>query len=97
MLALLVSLIVGEESVISRTKGSECNQCFRHRWPRYNFLARMGKHNQSRKKRIETKRRNAIAAATATIEAIAERQVDAYEGWQRVCGIFQKQRGARFA
>jgi len=43
--------------------------------------------------RIEAKRRDAIASATATIEAIAERRVDAYEGWQSVCGIFQSNAG----
>ena len=48
-------------------------------------------HN--RKKRMEAKRRDVIASATATIEASAERRVDAYEGWQRVCGIFQSNAG----
>lgn len=42
---------------------------------------------------MEAKRRDVIASATATIEAIAERRVDAYEGWQKVCGIFQSNAG----
>lgn len=42
---------------------------------------------------MEAKRRDVIASAAATIEAIAERRVDAYEGWQRVCGIFQSNAG----
>lgn len=48
-------------------------------------------HN--RKKRFAAKRRDVIAAATITIEAIAEHRIDAYEGWQRVCGIFQSNAG----
>lgn len=42
---------------------------------------------------MDAKRRDVIASATATIEAIAERRVDVYKGWQRVCGIFQTNAG----
>ena len=48
-------------------------------------------HN--RKKRLSAKRQDVIASATAIIEAIAERKIDAYEGWQQVSGIFQKNAG----
>ena len=53
----------------------------------------MERQIHNRKKRIEAKRQDVIAAATATIEAIAERRIDAYEGWQQVCGIFQSNAG----
>jgi hypothetical protein len=48
-------------------------------------------HN--RKLRIAAKRADVMKSVTATIEAIAERRVDAYEGWQQVCGIFQRNAG----
>src|SRR5437773_11394793 len=53
------------------------------------FLVTMGKDIHNRKQRVEAKRRNAIESASATIEAVAERGIDAYEGWQKVCGVFQ--------
>jgi hypothetical protein len=53
----------------------------------------MGKNIHNRKQRVEAKRRNVIDSAIATIEAVAERRIDAYEGWQRVCGIFQNNAG----
>ncbi len=53
----------------------------------------MEKYIHSRKKRVEAKRRDAIESAIATIEAVAERRIDAYEGWQKVCGIFQNNAG----
>ncbi len=51
----------------------------------------METHN--RKRRIEAKRRDAIESAIATIRAISEGRVDAYEGWQQVCNIFQSNVG----
>ena len=48
-------------------------------------------HN--RKARLHAKRQEIVESATAIIEAIAERRVDAYEGWQRVSGIFQGNAG----
>jgi hypothetical protein len=57
------------------------------------FLFTMEKDIHNRKQRLEAKRRNAIDSAIATIEAVAERRIDAYEGWQKVCGIFQNNAG----
>jgi hypothetical protein len=53
----------------------------------------MQKAIHNRKTRIEAKRKEIVESATAIIEAIAERRVDAYEGWQRVSGIFQRNAG----
>ena len=53
----------------------------------------MEKEIHNRKKRVAAKRQNAIDSAVATIEAIAERRIDPYEGWQKVCGIFQSHAG----
>ena len=53
----------------------------------------MEKEIHNRKQRIATKRQTVIQSAVAVIEAIAEHRVDAYEGWQRVCGIFQANAG----
>lgn len=39
------------------------------------------------------KRATAIADATVIIQAIADRRIDPYEGWQQVCGIFQSSSG----
>jgi hypothetical protein len=48
-------------------------------------------HN--RKQRIAAKRRSVIESAIATIEAVADRRIDPFEGWQQVCGIFQANAG----
>jgi hypothetical protein len=53
----------------------------------------MGAYIHNRTKRVETKRQEVIAAAIVTIKAIAERRIDPYEGWQKVCGIFQSNAG----
>lgn len=53
----------------------------------------MEKEIHNRKGRVAAKRQDAIESAVAAIEAIAERRVDAYEGWQKVCGIFQSNAG----
>ena len=53
----------------------------------------MEKEIHNRKQRIATRRQTVIQSAVAMIEAIAEHRVDAYEVWQRVCGIFQANAG----
>ena len=53
----------------------------------------MGEAIHNRKKRSEAKRQSAVERATAIIERIAERRIDAYEGWQQVNGIFQSNAG----
>jgi hypothetical protein len=53
----------------------------------------MEKEIHNRKHRVAAKRRNVVASAIAAIEAVAERRIDAYEGWQKVCGIFQSNAG----
>jgi len=57
------------------------------------FLPMTEKQVHSRKHRVAARRRSAIEDATSTIQAIAEHQIDAYEGWQQVCGIFQRNGG----
>jgi hypothetical protein len=64
-----------------------CQQC------RLIFPFHDEKDIHNRKQRLEAKRRNAIDSPIATIEAVAERRIDAYEGWKRVCGIFQNNAG----
>jgi len=48
-------------------------------------------HN--RKNRLNAKRQDVERSATAIIEAIAHRKIDAYQGWQQVSGIFQANAG----
>ena len=56
----------------------------------------MEKTIHNRKKRVQAKRQGVVESATAIIEAIAKRRIDAYEGWQQVSGIFQKNAGLGF-
>jgi hypothetical protein len=53
----------------------------------------MDEHSHSRRQRTRVKRQKAMESATALIRAICEGRVDAYEGWQQVCGIFQNNAG----
>ena len=53
----------------------------------------MEKNIHSRKHRVESKRREVIESAIANVEAVAEGRIDPYEGWQKVCGIFQNNAG----
>jgi len=53
----------------------------------------MDEYIHSRKRRNQVKRQNAIDSAIAIIRAISENRIDAYEGWQQVCGIFQNNSG----
>lgn len=53
----------------------------------------MQKNIHNRKKRLQAERQTVVDSATAIIEAIAERRIDAYEGWQQVSGIFQRNAG----
>jgi hypothetical protein len=55
----------------------------------------MGEAIHNRKKRFQARRQSAVESATAIIKAIAERRIDAYEGWQQVSGIFQSNAGLR--
>jgi hypothetical protein len=53
----------------------------------------MEKTIHNRRKRVQAKRQDVVESATAIIEAIAKRRIDAYEGWQQVSGMFQKNAG----
>jgi hypothetical protein len=55
----------------------------------------MEKYIHSRRNRVQAKRRDVIESAIATVEAVAEGRIDPYEGWQKVCGIFQNNAGLR--
>src|SRR5438270_6738873 len=55
-----------------------------------------GPHNQrpmkihSRKKRFAQQRADAMSAAEQLMKRIVERNVDPYEGYLQICGIFQR-------
>lgn len=55
-----------------------------------NWLLSMAMQIRSRKKRFAQQRADAMTAAKQLMKRIAARSLDPYEGYQQICGIFQR-------
>jgi hypothetical protein len=72
---------VGNKSLYHSLRVNECQCDFDSNAVLY-FLPTTEKLHR-RKHRVAARRRSANENATSTIQAIAEHQIDAYEGWQQ--------------